>query len=97
MLPQYLIRSKADGKVVAQRFGFAKKLDMAAMENIVAAGDKDFFHRYKIGRCCLYLLLEALFYKDKRKSFEVSDLLESGKEVYARLKASDMCPESFAQ
>ena len=41
MLPQDLIRGKADGETVAQGSSFTPKLNVASMDDVVAARDKD--------------------------------------------------------
>jgi hypothetical protein len=41
VLPQDLIRGEADGKTVAQCSSFAPKLNVACMDDVVSARDKD--------------------------------------------------------
>ena len=50
VLPQHRVGSEADGEVAAECPRFAEKLNVARVEDVVAAGDEDFFHINKKGR-----------------------------------------------
>ena len=47
VLPKDAIRGEADGQMVAEGLGFLEKLHMPRVENVVAAGNEDFFHGFK--------------------------------------------------
>jgi hypothetical protein len=45
VMPEDLVGCETHRQVVAQGFGFSEKLDMAGMDNIITARNKDFLHK----------------------------------------------------
>jgi hypothetical protein len=45
-MPEHLCGSERHDQIVPQRAGLLEELEMPGVEDVIASGDKDFFHEF---------------------------------------------------